>query len=552
MAAKLKSYSSVFVFLLVIVLLTSCAQPTPIAQSPTQASTDEQLETQETGESESGEIKTGGILRIGYSLDLEGLDPARHGGGAGNITSQIFERLVDIQPDGTLKPALATSWEWVNDTQIRFHLREGVKFHSGNPFNAEVAKWSIDWLTDPDKGAIQSSYLTPLIETVEAEDEYTILITLKEPYSAFEKAAGNHLIMRDMKMYEEIGDDYGTGQVSGTGPWKFVEWQPRSYVQLERNPDWWGEGNYLDGLRFDILTEPSTRVLAFKNGDVDVLTEPSPEVFEEFANDPKYKVLTVPGDRIFKFDFDYEKPEWQNPNIRKAISLAIDKEGIVEAFVGAFGVPAKSIMTHIHESFIPFEGYMEYDPQKATDLLEAEGYQSGPDGYLAKDGQTLEVVFGVPDVGFRKDMAQTMASQLEEIGVKASVVATERGAFWGELLKDEIPFDLFDTNWGSLLDEVGMLYGHYWGPNTSPEGLNMSRRSGDPLDQMIISSKQEIDHDKRMQILKDIQTSFYDETLALVLYDQLNGWVTQSNVMDFKPHPGSFYPYQYIGVWLNQ
>ena len=189
----------------------------------------------------------------------------------------LFERLLVLRDDGSVAPALATDRAWLDDTTMRFTLRQGVTFHSGNAFDANAAKWNIDRLIDPDVGAIQFAFLSPVIKEARVVDDYTLDIELQGTNASWEKLVANHTVMLDPARVGELGDGFSASP-SGTGAFMLEEWAPRQYVKMKRNPDWWDEGNYVETLRFDIIPELSTRVLALQAGDIHVLTNPTPRL----------------------------------------------------------------------------------------------------------------------------------------------------------------------------------------------------------------------------------------------------------------------------------
>lgn len=498
--------------------------------------------------------KQGGRLIIGVTIDIVGLDP--HKIGVANEPSYyIFEGLVRRMPDNTFGPALATDWEWISDTKIRFKLREGVKFHTGTPFNAEVVKWNIDRYTDPNDPGVPYAHVGNLITDVIIEDEYTVVIELAYPNAVFIAMAAceEGLPMRDPKAVEEFGEDF-TNHPSGTGPFKLKEWIKRKYVLLERNDDWWGKAPYLNEIRFDTIRDTETRGMALEAGMIDLFFDPTISQIERFKDDPDYRVVSIAGDRIVKLDFNYDVPIWQNRNMRKAINLAIDRKAITET-MGPLAEPVDSMITSTNWGYFPQGWVNDYDPDKALQLLAEEGWERGTDNFLYKDGNKLKVSIGVPGARDPRNpqTAQMLAEYLREIGIDATINNMEMGIFWAGLNQPERPHDIFFQSWGTIfLEPTHGLYGNYHGENKSPQGLNHSRRSGGIVDVLMKAEFQMARWlEARLKVLDAIQNIFYEEAIAIPLYGLNRTWVMRSEVKGFVPLP-VHNQYLFIDTWLDR
>ncbi len=499
--------------------------------------------------------KQGGRLTVGLTADVEGFDPNKHGLTSAYVHWNIFEALTRMMPDGSVVPALAIDWEWLSDTEIRFKLREGVKFHSGNIFNAEAVKWNIERYTNPNDPGVPYALVGTLITDVIIEDEYTVVFKLSKPFAPFLAVAASSggIPMADQKLFEELGDEFAQNP-SGTGPFKFKDWVYHDHVLLERNDDWWGGAPYLDELKFDIIPDDETRIMALETGQVDLICDPSPTAVERLKEDPNYIIESIASDRIIKLDYDFEVPNWQNRNMRKAISLAIDTEAIAET-MGELAETAYSVITKSNWGYFPQE--YEYNSDKALELFAEEGWEQGSDGILRKDGKQLEVTIGVPPDRDPRNAstAQMVDAYLREIGIDVTIISLETGTFFASLRrpKEERSYDLYFGSFGTqYLEPTHGLYGNYHGDNLSPAGLNFSRRSGGVLDTLMEAEfKMARWSEARLKVLEAIQIMFYEDALAIPLYDLNNVWAMKSNVKGFAPHPVFVNQYLYAGVWLE-
>jgi len=193
----------------------------------------------------------------------------------------IHDTLVVLDYDGTIKPGLAESWEVSPDGLIyRFHLRRGVRFHSGKPLTAADVKYSLErWKTTPKS---PTAYNIDQVTAVEAPDEYTVVLRLSQPFVLLlDNLTSGWASILNREAVERLGPNYGVSGAEGTGPFKFVEWTRNQRLVLERNPDYnWGAAifsnrgpAYVDRVEFRIIPEEGTRVAEFEAGNIDILSD---------------------------------------------------------------------------------------------------------------------------------------------------------------------------------------------------------------------------------------------------------------------------------------
>jgi peptide/nickel transport system substrate-binding protein len=223
------------------------------------------------------------------------------------VYGNIIEPLIALNADGSIEPRLATEWEFIDPTRLRFKLREGVTFHDGTPFNAEAVKftWDRALFSDP-PGRWQG--LAGPIAAVEVVDEYTVDIVSSVPYGP--------LLLTATMVYtgvvspaavEQYGEAYGRNPV-GTGPFKFVEWQTNDHITLEANEDYWRGRPALDRVIFRVIPEDGARMLALRAGEVDMVLNPPPSELAAFESDPAFAVSMADSVQVFYLGFNLDKP----------------------------------------------------------------------------------------------------------------------------------------------------------------------------------------------------------------------------------------------------
>ena len=267
---------------LVALLLTACpaAAPAPApAETGSEAAAPAEGAAEEAAPTEGG----GGTLIVGRGGDTGSLDAGVvTDGESARVINEIVEGLTKMEGTSTRPiPWLAESWETEDSQTWTFHLRQGVKFHDGTPFNAEAVKWNLDRIRDPGDewrfGRTFEYYTQEFGETlpineVNVVDEYTVEIVPGAPSAVLPKklALAFAFGMNSPTAIQEQGDKYGTpaGTAVGTGPFKFVEWIPDDRIVVERNEEWWGEGPKLDRIIWRSIPDNSARFAELHAGRV--------------------------------------------------------------------------------------------------------------------------------------------------------------------------------------------------------------------------------------------------------------------------------------------
>lgn len=405
-------------------------------------------------------------LTIGRAGDVSDMNPFRQ---ANNLTSevtyQIHEGLLTYSPDIELQPGLAREWELLDDgVTWRFHLREGVRFHTGNPFNAEVVKWNFETMLDPENPGVAAGLLTAFKE-INVVDEYTIDVTLNEPNVIFLNILGAALLMMvDMEHYLEVGEENYGQSPSGTGPFKFVSWEPGQRVVLEKNEDYWGEvGAEVDRVVFQSIPEESARVLALRTGEVDMIFGVPADQMEALEQLPGIQVFRTPTFRTLFLESNTKHP-LLTENVRYAIAHAINREQI-STVIGENGIPAYG---HGPELAVGFYNHtLPHDVEEANRLLDEEGWVRGNDGIRTKDGERLSLTVMTRGITPGElDALQVVQLQLRNVGIELSIEQVDAAAFSAAVNEGALRWkeeglppetELWTTGSGIRTGEVGYL-----------------------------------------------------------------------------------------------
>jgi peptide/nickel transport system substrate-binding protein len=405
-------------------------------------------------------------LTIGRAGDVSDMNPFRQANNlTAEVTYQIHEGLMRYGPDLELVPMLARDWELLEDgVTWRFYLQEGVTFHTGHPFNAEVVKWNFETMLDPEAPGIAAGLLTAF-ESLAVVDEYTLDVTLNEPNFIFLNILGAALFMIvDMEHYLEVGEDNYGQQPSGTGAFRFVSWEPGERVVLERNEDYWGPvGAEVDRVVFQAIPDESARVLALLTGEIDMAFTVPADQMELIERNPDYQVFRTPTFRTLFLESNTKHPRLTD-NVRYAIAHAIDRDQI-SAVIGENGVPAYGHGPP--EAVGYFDHTLPFDPEEARRLLDEDGWVVGADGIRSRDGErlTLNVLTRGVTAG-ELDALQVVQLQLRNVGIELTLERVDAAAFTSALNNGALRWkeqglppltEMWTTGSGIRTGEVGYL-----------------------------------------------------------------------------------------------
>lgn len=328
------------------------------------------------------EKSDGDTLIYARGADSISLDPALIvDGESSKVLNNINEGLVRYVEGGTqVEPALATSWEVSDDGKVwTFHLREGVKFHDGTPFNADAVVWNIERQLPPNatEDMAYAGFTFEPVEKVEKVDDLTVRITLKNPFSPFlaNLAMGLAAPIISPTAYEQYGDKYGQEAAVGTGPFKFVSWERDSQIVLEANEDYWGGAPKVDRVVFRVIKENAARANELIAGNVDIIDGIDPADVERLKGETGINFLQAPGMNINYLGFRTDRPPFDNPKVREAISRAIDRNALMALYAGTAEVANGPLPSNLF-GYVPSLTPYEYDPARAVELLHEAGYQA--------------------------------------------------------------------------------------------------------------------------------------------------------------------------------
>jgi peptide/nickel transport system substrate-binding protein len=505
----------------------------------------------------AGEPKKGGTITVGRPTDAISLDPLEATTAPEVwVYNNIFETLVNLDENMQVKPGLAEKWEWVNDTTLRFHLKQGVKFQDGTPFNAEAVKFTIDRVINPKKPARGRSWLGP-VNGAKVVDENTVDITTSTPFGPL----ANHLTMSFVvgivspAAVKKYGDDFGRNPV-GTGPFKFQEWKTNDSITLVRNDDYWGQKANLDKVVFKVIPEEGARMIAFDRGDIDFLLRPAPAEMSRLKSDKQTNVVETPGLRVVYVGLNYQQAPTNDKLVREAIAHAIDVKSINDFVVEGQMLPAKGLEAPSVFGFkdTDIQNKYKFDVNKAGELLKQAGYAKGADGIWQKDGKPLELSFWYSQGRDLKDkeISEAVQDQLTKLGVKVKPNFREWGTHLTALSKEEPTFNLFTLGWVTMTGDSDFgLYANFHSSNIPPAGTQYNRYKNSEVDKLLDEARTSLDQAKRKTAYEKAQELIVNDVVWIPVYQTQEVGVLKNYVKGYVGHPAEYYV-RFNSVWLNK
>jgi len=480
-------------------------------------------------------------LIIALRSEPSSMDPQFH-----SLTpnTQLSETLFDplVRTDGTAKPVPSLAESWTVDGDVwTFKLRPNVKFSDGTPFTSEDVLFTYDRVPKvPNSPSSYSLYLST-VDKVEAPDAHTVKITTKGPSPVLlanlsmvpimsKKAASGPA--PEGKTTVEL--NRGDGLV-GTGPYKFVSWKRGAEIVFDRNEHYWGDKPDWDKVIYRPISNSAARVAALLAGDVDVIEDPSTDDLPKLKKDKNLHVQETPSFRVIYIALNQGKeppagmtaPDGKNPltdrRVREALSLAIDRQAIVDRIMDGAGMPAANLLAY--PAFGASEKYAKVpkaDADKAKKLLAEAGY---PDGFAMS--------LGSPDGRYTNDkrIAQVVASMWARIGVKTAVETMAPPVFFKQ--RNAYAFSSYLAGWavssGEMLNPLNSLVV----TKDPAQGLgttNWSKYSNPEMDKLVMQASKTLDDGQRAALLQKAADMAMDDYSILPLQFELSVWAMKKDI----------------------
>lgn len=420
--------------------------------------------------------------------DITSLDP--HQGKettAVQVTDQIFDTLTVVNAKtGELEPQIAESWDQPNDTTYVFHIRKGIKFHDGSELTADDVKFSLD-------RAIASaavSYIVDFIDTVTVIDSYTVEVKLDAPYApALRNLSVPFSAIIPKAIVEKDVDAFIKNPI-GSGPYKFVEWKQGDSATLEAFNDYYAGAPATNKLVMKVIPEAAQRTIALETGEIDLAYDIIPNDLAKVRSNPDLTLFEAPSLTCFYISMNTNKKPFDNEKVREAISIAIDRDLIIDTIASGSGEAADAIIAPaVFGYFSP--GKYEYNPEKAKQLLAEAGYANG-----------FETSIWVNDNQIRIEVCQAIQAMLQEVGIEAKVEVLEFGKFIADSSAGKHDMGYF----GWVTSTTDADYSYYSLEHSSQQGAagNRSFLNNPEVDKLIEKARTSTDESVRLKAYEDL------------------------------------------------
>lgn len=482
-------------------------------------------------------------LRFANNGDAASLDPyAYYLSFTSGFLLNIYEPLVRYNKQLQFEPALATSWERTSDTVWRFKLRQGVKFHNGNPFTADDVVASIS-RASADNSPFQ--VVTTAIVDVKKIDDHTVDLHLNGRYPILlNDLAGLAIMDREWMVEHDTlrpvdpkkGEtSYAGTNANGTGPFMLKSRRPDTETILVVNPNWWDKPEHnLTKIVFTPIKSAATRIAALLSGDVDMIMNAPLQDLNRIENSSNLKILKGQDLRIMFFGLNQGAPELnyssikgKNPlsdvRVRKALYQAIDIETLNKKIMRGLATPTGMLVAKEIQGYDPVlrPRAAPYDPDAARELLAKAGY---PDGF--------DVGLDCPNDRYvsPEQVCQAVAAMWAKVGIKVNYTSQSKSTYYKKMLSGGTDIAFF--GWASTpqLDAYAILNSVIHSKSGKSGKWNPGKYSNPKVDKLIELIAKEVDMKKRQKMITEAFSIYKEEYGALPLYRQPLLWAAKKNV----------------------
>ena len=509
---------------------------------------------------QAAEPKHGGILRIYHRETPPSLSIHEEATFSVNVPAMpIFNNLVEYDQHkpqnsmGTIVPDLATEWAWSKDAlSLTFKLRQGVKWHDGQPFTAKDVKCTFDLL----QGKAQDKFRKnprkdwyAFVDNVSINGDFEATFHMKRPQpsllamlaSGYTPIYPCHVPAAQMRTHP-----------IGTGPFKFISMNQNELIKLTKNPDYWKKGlPYLDGIEFTIIKNCATAVLAFVAGKVDMTfpTEMTAALIKDIkSQDPTAICEIKPINVSTNLIINREAPPFNNLELRKAMALALDRKAFIDIILqgqgdvggtllpppeGVWGLPPDILKT------IPGYGDVKKDREQARAIMTKLGYSAD---------KPLKIKVSTRNLATYRDPAVVLIDQLKEIYIDAELEPVESGAWFAKVARNDYSVGLNLT--GNGIDDPDQAFYENYACGSE---RNYTHYCNKDIEKLFDAQSVETDINKRKKLVWDIDKKLQEDVARPILFHARTGTCWKPFVKNVTISNNSAYnSYRYEDIWLDK
>ncbi len=479
-------------------------------------------------------------VSIGLQAAITSMDPHYHNLSPNNsMMLHVFEPLIKRDDNQKLIPGLATSWKALDDLSWEFKLRKNVRFHDGSPFTVDDVVFTLGRVPNvPNSPSSFATFTKPIVD-VKVVDPHTIVFKTAKPHVLLPSDLASVMIVSKLHGEKAVTSDYNSGKAAiGTGPYKFAEYVPNQRVTLRANYGYWGGEEPWDKVTFKTLSNPAARVAALLSGDVQMIeTVPTADI-GKLSKDAKYALVDKVSNRVIYVHLNQRtdtpppfvtgkdgKPLQSNPfkdaRVRKALSMAINRDAIADRVMEKRAVPAAQLLPDVFFGTSKKLKPAKHDPEGAKKLLAQAGY---PNGFAM-------TVHGTNNRYINDDkIAQAIAQFYTRIGVDTKVETMPANVYFTRATKGEFGYMLL--GWGTESGEQGSSLRSLLATYDAAKGMgvtNRARYSNAELDGLIAQAMSTIDDKKREALIQKAAEIAMNDTALIPIHYEVSTWATMKS-----------------------
>ncbi len=474
-------------------------------------------------------------INIGLQAAITSMDPHFHNLSPNNsMMLHVFDPLIKRDENQKLAPGLATSWKALDDLTWEFKLRKNVRFHDGSPFTAEDVTFTLKRAPDvPNSPSSFATFVKPITE-VKIVDPHTIIFKTATPHVLLPSDLASVLIISKLHGEKATTEDYNSGKAAiGTGPYKFVEYVPNQRVVVKANYGYWGGEEPWDKVTFKILTSPSGRVAALLSKGVEFIeTVPTADI-AKLSQDKNYSLVDKVSNRVIYVHLNQStdksppfvtgkdgKPLDKNPfrdaRVRKALSMAINRDAIVDRVMEKKAVAAAQLLPDFFYGTSKKLKPAKFDPEGARKLLAEAGYPNG-----------FAMTLHGPNNRYINDasVVQALAQFYSRIGIDTKVETLPANVYFTRATKLE--FGYMVLGWGTESGEQGSAMRSLLATHDPAKGMgvnNRGRYSNPAFDKVLTDALVTMDDKKREAMIQQAAEIVMGDTGLIPLHYEVSTW----------------------------
>ncbi|ADC49208.1 AppA, periplasmic binding component [Alkalihalophilus pseudofirmus OF4] len=515
------------------------------------ASTDEDPDVEDPVEGEgedgdgeeaaSGEPQQGGSIVLSTSGEPVTFNPLYiQDTASSDVADMIHAQLIEADPELNLTPSLATELPEISEDGLEhtYTIHEGVLFHDGEELTAEDVKFTYDIFIHEDYTGPRAGDFEYL-DSVEVIDDYTVKFILSDVDATFSTRTTYGILPKHILDDVPVADleehmEYNRNNPIGAGPFEFVEYVDGQYIELVAHEDYFADGPYLDKITWRVASDSNAELLLFETGETDHMILPA----TEYATAETYDHGRISSTLALRYDYigwNNERPLFQDPKVRQALTMAIDRQLIVDEIMEGRAEVAHAPASPLSWAYPDSAPEFDYDPEGAKELLAEAGWEPGADGILEKDGErfAFEILSNDGNV-VRRDIGVIVQQMLGDIGIEVEARQMEWGAFLEQTNPPNRDFDAVVLAWGLGLDPDPSAI---WHSRENQAGLNSISYNNPTVDELADANKKIVDQDERAEAISEIFQIVAEEQPYTFLFYPEQHVLLNNRLQGFTHHP---------------